>query len=381
MKGHVGRRGKTWGYVLDIGRDESGRRQQRTKGGFRTRKECEAALTETLQRKATGDLVNPSRETLAMFLTRWLDSAAGIRASTREGYRLLIKSYINPRIGGTPLQRLKPSQLNTLYTDLLEHGRCNGKGGLSARTVRYCHATLHRALGEALRWGDVTRNVADAASPPKQRRNGSLRTWSADELGQFLRHIEGDFYAAPLLLLATTGARRGEALGARWCDLDFKAGRLSVNQTLISVKGQILYSTPKTDRGARSISLDANTLAVLKAHRQRVLEDRMILGLGAPDAESLVFTAPDGGPVNPESFSDHFQRLAKTAGLPTIRLHDLRHGWATMALQAGLNPRVVSDRLGHSTVAFTLDVYSSVTPGLQEDAAQRVAALVFAHER
>ncbi len=378
MKGHVGKRGRTWSYTLDVGRDEKGRRRQRTKGGFRTRKECEAGLTETLQRYATGNLVEPSRETLAMFLTRWLDQArASVRASTLEGYRLIVESYIKPRIGSTPLQKLTPGQLNSLYAELLESGRRQGKGGLSPRTVRYCHATLHRALGEALKWGDVTRNVAAAASPPKQQRNHTLRTWNADQLGQFLRHIEGDYYYQPLFLLATTGMRRGEALGARWCDLDLKAGHLSVNQTLISVKGQILSSEPKTGRGNRKISLDTTTIAVLRAHRKRVLEDRMTLGLGAPDAEALVFTAPDGGPVNPESFSGHFQLLVKSAGLPTIRLHDLRHGHASLALAAGVHPKVVSERLGHSSVAFTLDVYSAVIPGLQEDAAERVAALVF----
>lgn len=369
--------------MLDIGGDESGRRQQRTKGGFRTRKECEAALTETLQRLATGNFVEPSRETVATFLTRWLESArASVRPSTLEGYRLLIESYIKPKIGSTPLQRLSPGALNALYSDLLESGRRNRPGGLSPRTVRYCHATLHRSLGDALKWGLLTRNPADAARPPRQQHSGRpLRTWGADELGQFLQHIEGDYYHPPLFLLATTGMRRGEALGLRWADCDFTAGRLSIKQTLLSLKGQILYGTPKTARGRRNVSLDANTVAVLKAHRKRVLEDRMLLGLGAPDAEALVFTAPDGAPVNPESFSDHFARLVKSAGLPVIRLHDLRHGHASLALAAGVHPKVVSERLGHSSVAFTLDVYSAVIPGLQEEAAEKVAALVFAHER
>jgi integrase len=368
--------------MLDIRHDESGQRRQQTKGGFRTRKECEAALTDILQRLQTGNFVESTRLTLAAFLDQFLDSTrATVRPSTLAGYALLADVYIKPAIGSTPLQKLTPGQLNGLYADLLESGRRDGKGGLSARTVRYVHVTLHRALGEALKWGLVTRNVAEAATPPKQGAAAPLRVWSAVELRAFLQYIESDFYHAPLLLAATSGMRRGEVLGLRWCDLDLAAGRIAVRQTLVALKGEIMFSTPKTAKGRRNVALDGKTVAVLKAHRRQVLEDRLILGKGAPDAEGLVFTAPDGSPINPESFSDHFTRLVKAAGLPLIRFHDLRHSHATLALSAGVHPKVVSERLGHSTVAFTLDVYSHSIPALQEDAAAKVAALVFASER
>ena len=378
MKGSIYKRGRTWTLVYDAPAGD-GRRRQVATGGFKTKREAEAALTDTLQRLQTGNFVEASKLTLAGFLDRWLDSTrASVRPSTLEGYRVLVEAHIKPRLGSTPLQKLTPAQLNGFYADLLESGRCNGRGGLSARTVRYCHATIRKALGDGLKWGGlVSRNVAVAATPPKQRAAPPLRVWTVDELRAFLRHTEGDYYFPPLFLAATSGMRRGEVLGLRWTDLDLAAGRIAVRQSLVAVKGELIFSAPKTAKGRRNVALDERTVAVLKAHRKRVLEDRMTLGRGTPDAEGLVFTAPDGAPVNPESFSDHFTRLVKAASLPLIRFHDLRHSHATLALQAGVHPKVVSERLGHSTVAFTLDVYSHAIPAMQEEAAERVAVLVF----
>jgi len=377
MRGHIRRRGKSWAVVVDVGRDDSGRRRQRWLGGFGTRKEAEAAVAEAIGKVGDGSFIEKNKVTLGAFLARWLDATrASVRPTTLAGYRMLVDAHITPALGLLRLQSLNAGHLNTLYGQLLEGGRCNGNGGLSPRTVRYCHATLHKALSEGVKWGLVSRNVADAASPPRQSQRHEPRVWTAEELRGFLEYARGDYFYPPLFLLAMTGMRRGETLGLSWGAVDLPAARLSINRTLISVGGERLFSQPKTSRGRRSLSLDTATVAVLKAHRMRVLEERMALGLGAPSPDDLVFTAPDGQPVNPESFSDHFQRLVKAAHLPRVRLHDLRHGYASVALSLGVSPRVVSERLGHSTVAFTLDVYSHVLPGVQESEAQRVASAV-----
>jgi len=377
MRGHIRRRGQRWAIIFDAGYTEDGKRKQRWQGGFTTRKVAEGALAEAIGKVNDGTFTEKNKLLVGTFLQRWLEGIrASVRPSTLAGYRMLVDAHITPALGLLRLQSLNAGHLNTFYGHLLEGGRRDGKGGLSTRTVRYCHATLHRALGEAVKWGLVTRNVADAASPPRQSQRREPHVWTAEDLRAFLRFAEGDFFYAPLYLAAMTGMRRGEVLGLTWEGLDLTAQRLSVTRALVPVGGELVVSEPKTARGRRSVALDAATVAVLKAHRKQVLEDRMGLGLGAPAPDALVFTQPNGEPVDPESFSKHFLGLAKAAGLPRIRLHDLRHGWASVALSLGVNPRVVSERLGHSSTAFTLDVYSHVLPGLQEAEAQRVASAV-----
>jgi len=378
MRGHVRRRGKTWAVVVDVGRDETGRRRQRWHSGYGTRREAQEALTDILARIQQGAYVEPSKRTLAVFLAEWLDSIrATVRPSTWAAYKMLTEVHIIPALGTVPLQRLTAAQLNALYADLLAGGRCDGKGGLSARTVAYVHVTIRKALAEAVRWQLLTRNVADQATPPRRQPSGELRTWSAAELRAFLGHVEGDRLYAAYVLAATTGLRRGELLGLRWRDLDLTAGRLSVTQTLISVTYAVSFSAPKTQAGRRSVALDPATVAALRAHRVAVLEERLALGLGAPAEDGLVFTTMDSAPLHPRQFSGRFDRLVKAAGLPRIRFHDLRHTHATLSLQAGIHPKVVSERLGHSTIAITLDTYSHAIPAMQEEAAAKVAALVF----
>jgi integrase len=170
--------------------------------------------------------------------------------------------------------------------------------------------------------------------------------------------------------------RRGELLGLRWRDVDLEAGRVSVTRSLVSVRNRLSFSEPKTRRGRRSIAVDSGTVAQLRAHRKRQAEERLALGLGRPGRDALVFTDPLGEPVKPDSFSQFFDRRVKQLELPRIRLHDVRHTHATLALEAGIHPKVVSERLGHASVAFTLDTYSHAVPALEEQAAEQIAAVL-----
>lgn len=284
-----------------------------------------------------------------------------------------------PVLGSVPLQSLSPTHLNQLYVDLGERGRSDGGGGLSPRTVRYCHTILRRALRDAERWGSVTRNVGDLADPPKgngQRRR--LKTWTANELAQFLEQMEEDRLVAAWVLAATTGMRRGEVLGLRWADLDLDAARLSVRQSLVASQTyETRFEEPKTDRGRRSIPLPSQTVAVLRSWRAQ--QPRTVLAWGpAWEETGLVFTREDGTPIHPDRFSKLFDAHVRAAGPPRIiRLHDLRHTFATLALQAGVPAKVVSEILGHSSIAITLDTYSHAVPALQEEATAKVAGLVF----
>ena len=202
-----------------------------------------------------------------------------------------------------------------------------------------------------------------------------LRTWTASELRRFLACVQGDRLYAAWQLVALTGMRRGEALGLRWADLDLDGGWLSVRQTFVVVDNHIQVSRPKTARGCRRIALDHATIAALRAHHTAQAAERLAAGPAWPNTD-LVFTCEDGTPLHPEHFRRQFDRHVARAGLPRIRLHDLRHTHATLALQAGVHPKVVSERLGHSTVAMTMDVYSYAVPALQQDAATTIANLL-----
>lgn len=377
MRGHIRKRGPSWSVVVDVGRDpETGRRKQKWHGGFQTRKEAQRALTEILGRLEEGTFVERSRLTVAEFLREWLPvlETKGLRESTRSSYRMMVEKHVIPRLGAVPLQRLAPAHLNAMYAEMLSAGRRDGRGGLSARSTRYTHMVLRKALADAVRWNRVARNVADAADPPtaKAAKARAMKTWSAEELRRFLEHVGGDRLYAAFLLAATTGMRRGEVLGLRWRDLDLDKGRLSVTQTLV---GEGRVSSPKTEKGRRSVALDSGTVDALRSHWERELQERLAFGPDYQDS-GLVFRREDGLPLSPNAFSQTFDRLVASSGLPRIRLHDLRHTHATMALQAGVHPKVVSERLGHSTVSITLDIYSHAIPALQESAAELVAALV-----
>lgn len=380
MRGTIIKRGKSWSVVVEVGRDpDTGRRVRKWHSGFRTKREAERARTEILGRLDRGTYVEPDRRTLGAYLDQdWLPAMrARVRASTWDSYARNVRLHINPGLGALALQALTPAKLNEFYGALLEDGRRNGEGGLSPKTVRYVHGILRKALGDAVRWTLVPRNVADYADPPSARASApQMKTWNADEVAAFLSHTAEDRLHAAWVLAATTGMRRGEILGLRWTDVDLNATRLSVQQTLVSVAYKVEFSTPKTARGRRSLALDATTVEALRTYRKGQLEERMAWG-PAYEESGLVFTREDGRPIHPDRFTQMFDKHVKDAGLPRIRLHDLRHTYATLALAAGVHPKVVSERLGHATVAFTLDVYSHAVPALQEDAAERVASLIF----
>lgn len=237
------------------------------------------------------------------------------------------------------------------------------------------------ALGDAVRHGLLQRNPVEMSDPPKasaNRRADKLRTWSSAELRSFLTRseTEGDRDLAAWRLLGTTGMRRGEALGLRWRDLDLDAGTLEIAQTVIVVDHEVLFGTPKTAAGERSIALDAGTVAALRMHRALRARERLALGRGQAEPGDLVFSEPEGSPLHPEALSKRFDRRAKRYGLPHIGVHGLRHTYATLALRAGVHPSIVQRRLGHSTIAVTLGTYSHVTPDLDEGVAEQLAAMI-----
>ena len=375
----VRKRGSTWTayfYVPGLG----GQRRQRSKGGFRTKVEAQHYLNEAIHSIQAGEYVEKDKRTLADYLEKqWLPLMENVvRPATFDSYQRMLKLHVVSAIGSIELQELTAEHLDRLYAHLLKDGRHDGDGGLAPKTVRYIHNTLSKALKDAERKGLVVRNVASRADPPKLRQSGSkeMKIWSPDQLRVFLTAMEGHRIEAAYVLAATTGMRRGEVLGLRWGDIDFEKRRLAVRQTVLCINYKISLGTPKTARGRRSIAVDEATLAALKAHGTRQRAEKAELGRGYTD-QDLIFAKVDGSPINPDYFSQVFDRTVAKLDIPRIRLHDLRHTHATIGLAAGVPPKVMSDRLGHATVAFTQDTYMHAIPRLEEEAADQMAALIF----
>jgi integrase len=372
MRGSVKRRASTWGYVIDVAPDPAtGKRRQRTKSGFGTRKAAEEAMRKAI---AAGSAAGGDAQKLADYLDEWLAAVEPrLRGTTASSYRIAV-DRIKGGLGAARLRDLTPMMIERFYADLVRTGGKNGKG-LSAKSVRNTHVVLRKALADGERLEVLVRNPAARAKPPTGERK-ETPTWTAAEVKAFLASVEEDPLYALWVLLATTGLRRGEALGLRWSDVDLERGTLSVSQTVTTVDNRIVVTPPKSDRSRRRIGLDPDTVRVLGDHKGDQRGDLDLLG-GGP--ATLVFTDVDGGPVHPDYVTRRFQRLVRRSGLPMLRgPHDLRHTWASLALAAGVHPKVVSDRLGHSTIAITIDTYSHAIPSLDAEAAVTVAGQLFA---
>ncbi len=375
MRGSVHRVANgTWMYRFDLGKDPlTGKRRTSTKRGFATQREAQSALRDAIKAHEGGRRVAPSARTVRAYLDEWHASArARVRVTTWETYRVYLTSYVNPHIGETRLSELTAVRLNLLYGHLLTDGRIKGPGGLSAKTVLNVHRMLHQALQDAVRWDYLPRNPAAGAAAPRAARTRP-RVWSPEQLLRFIEQVQNDRFYALWLLVATTGFRRGELSGLCLQDLDLDYARVSPDITRVVAGGKVVESTTKTSSGERWIALDPTTVAALRGYLATWGEERRLLG----QEGGLLFVWPDGRPLHPDTITSLFHDHCAAAGLPPIRLHDVRHSYATAALKAGVPAKIVSERLGHATVAFTLQVYSHVLPGMDQQAANTVAALIW----
>jgi integrase len=373
VRGHIARKGNRYYAVVYEGTNPAtGKERHRWYPGGATRREAEKVLGDLVKRIHDGDYRSPERITVGDYLTeRWLPlRKRQVRHSTWRSYVSQTRLHVVPYIGNVPLQRLTADDLDGLYDELLTSGRRNGAGGgLSPKAVRNVHGMLHKALADACRKGNLQRNVADLADPPKPGHSSAMRVWTAEQLRQFLTEIADHPLGVAFHLAAHTGVRRGEVLGLPWRDVDLDGARISVRQAIINVEYRKTLADVKTPTSRRTIDLDERTVDVLRSWREHQKKQAAIVGRALRD-DDTVFARADGDTTHPDYFSQVFDRHLATSELPRIRLHDLRHTHASILLKAGVPVKVVSERLGHSSPAFTMTVYQHVLPGMQADAAR-----------
>ena len=371
MRGSIIKRYEnSYSIVINLGKDPStGKRKQRWYSVKGTKKQAEKRLAELLHELDTGMLVKPSKLTVAQYLDQWLqDSRGNIAPNTAQTYAWFIDRHIKPTIGQIHLTTLRPERLQRLYSEKLTSGRRDGKGGLGSRSVRYIHTTIHKALKTAMKMGMIARNPADAVDIPKLERR-EMRVMTEIDLHIFLEYAGSTPYFALFYTALFTGMRRSELLALRWSDLDLLLCQASVTRSLHQLHNrELVFRQPKTAKGRRLIALSPSTVAVLKEHQAVQIEQRLAVGMTLQD-DDLVFSQPDGKPLLPDSITVAWRNLARRSGLKGIRLHDARHTHASLLLKQGVHPKIVQERLGHASIAITLDTYSHVAPGLQQQAA------------
>jgi integrase len=373
LRDGVIKRGGSWSYVIRVPDPATGVTRPKWVGGFATEEAAKAARDESRIRARRGEFVNRSTSTVAGYLAEWVEAhAATVKPKTFAGYRHDIDHYIVPRIGRMRLQALRPAVISKLYRDLAEHGGRDGRP-LSATTVSHIHRTLRKALADAM---DVEQllaaNPAARSKRPRSSRSEPVQVWTVQQLGVFLDTARSHRLFAFFRLAAYTGARRGELLYLRWDATDLDTAEVTFGGSTAVVRGQRVEGTTKGGR-SRTVSLDRDTVAVLREHRRQQAEERLAAGWAWNDNGGLVFVTRWGEPLYPDTVTGLMAKLINrhnpsgpAAALPHARLHDLRHLHATTLLLAGVPVHVVAARLGHADPAVTLRVYSHV---LREHAA------------
>jgi integrase len=338
-----------------------------------TKREAQRWIRETMT-KADQGLLTPDGDatTIEAFLARWLATATpSIRPMTVKCYETIIRLHLTPGLGRHKLTQLRPDHIQSFYAEKL-------RAGLSPRMIQLCHAVLHRALHQAMRWRLVNHNVCDLVESPRPESRHQVNAWTADDARRFLTMIRDakdpheELYVVALL----TGLRLGELLGLHWDDVDLDHRRLVVRRQLQRLKDiGLVEREPKSAGSRRTIALAAPAVDALRRWRVRQKEAKLLAG-SIWQSTQYVFTSTVGGPIEPTNVSHRFHAMLTKLGLPLIRFHDLRHSCATLLLAAGQHPKLVQELLGHSQITLTLDTYSHVIPTMHDQIAGAMERLL-----
>ncbi len=373
MKGSIRQRSKgSWEVCVDIGRDPAtGERLRRFETIRGTKKDAQERLAELLVSVQKGSFVKPARAVaLGEYLTEWLQSHAELhcRPATAEGYWFIVNRYLIPALGGVRLSQLRPQHISNYCSNAVHRG-------LSNRTVLYHFRLLHKALKDAAKLGLIGVNPCDGIDAPKPT-DKEMKILCPDDVGKFLSAAQEAPWPCYYLFytMLFTGLRRSEALAVTWADVDLDLCRLTVRQTLHRLANGYVISPPKTRKSRRQVDLPPSLALLLRNYRSEVEAQRLLLGKPLTD-DDFVFAHPDGTPLNPGTITHLFTKAVRKAGLE-LRLHDLRHSFASVMLAAGVNVKVISQSMGHANIGITLDTYAHLLPGMGKSAAERFDKLL-----
>ena len=370
MVGSVYKRGKTYSIDVKLNKDENGKWNRVRKGGFRTKREAEAYLSELIAKANRGEYKEYDNLSVGEFLELWLEQYCrfNLKASTFGTRQLVVQKRIIPAIGHLAIEDLRPIHFTKFYNEM--HAQ-----GYKSEYIHSMHSILRTAFKHAVKWELASKYMMENVDAPKIERSKTLQTWTLEEAHTFLKYtetVENDYRHIAYVLAIFTGMRKGEILGLRWSDVDWDRKTLQVVQTVYKTLNEApSIQTPKTAGSVRSISVPDNVLDELKTHRKKQNALRLKFG-SAYHNNDLICPRPDGKPMDPRGMNEHFEEMCKKSGMQKIRFHDLRHTHATIMLKLGEHPKVVSERLGHKDVHITLNTYSHVLPNMQEDAAKRL---------
>ncbi len=356
-----------WQSRVDLGY-VNGKRVRKAYFG-KTRAEAARKLNAALAERERGIAPPPERETVAKFLTRWLEEVVKpkVRPKTYASYESVCRVHLIPALGRHRLMKLEPSHIQSLM-------KAKQDQGLSPRTANYCRVVLRRALGQALKWGLVARNVATLVDPPAGAKK-EIHPLTVDETRQLLDGAREDRLECIITIAVAMGLRQGEILGLRWQDIDLDHATLSVRQALQRVKGKIIFGEPKTAKSRRTLTIPGFVTDAIRAQHVRQLEDLLAAG-SAWQQSDLVFTTTIGTPMDGINVTHRFQKLLMRLGLPRQRFHDLRHCCASLLLSQGLTLKDVMDTLGHSQISLTANLYGHIYAEQRQEVARRMDALL-----
>ncbi|KQZ96856.1 integrase [Rhizobium sp. Root564] len=375
MKGHITERspGK-WAIVLDVPDPETGKRRRKWHTFHGTKRQAETECARLVAEVNGGNYVEPAKATVRDYFIRWLKhEKANVSPKTHQRYEELLLKNIAPVIGSITLNKLTAARIDGAWGHLLENGRRDGKGGLSPRTVHHCRRVMLTAMDQAVKWDLLKRNPVALTRPPKVEKQ-QMEAFDAPQTAIMLDDFRENRVFIPALLASLCGLRRGEILALRWKDIDLTGATIAVRQSAEQVGTVVRYKETKSGK-SRVVALSSSVIEELRRHRVAQAEEQLKIGI-RPDDDSFVVAQVDGSALKPVSLTHEWTRLLAKTSLPKIRFHDLRHSHATQLLAAGVHPKIASERLGHSTIGITLDLYSHVMPGMQANAAEQVDAAI-----